>query len=83
MGIELSELAALGHLQAAGPMTLGRLGERLSMSPGAITVLVDRLESRGYAERFPNPKDRRSVLVRETERGLEGRSSTCGRTSGR
>ena len=50
---------------------LGRLGERLSMSPGAVTALVDRLEKKGYAERIPNPKDRRSALVRETETGLK------------
>ena len=70
MGIEASELAALEHLQAAGPMTLGRLGERLSMSPGALTALVDRLERRGFVERTPNPGDRRSALVHETEAGL-------------
>jgi len=70
MGIEASELAALEHLQAAGPMTLGRLGERLSMSPGALTALVDRLERRGFVERAPNPGDRRSALVHETEAGL-------------
>src|SRR3712207_5746539 len=71
MGLEASELAALEHLQAAGPMTHKRLGERLSMSPGAITSMVDRLESRGYVERIPNPEDRRSALVRITKRGLE------------
>lgn len=70
MGIEVSELAALSHLQEVGPMTLGRLGERLSMSPGAVTALVDRLERRGHVERFPNPKDRRSALVHPTEAGL-------------
>lgn len=70
MGLEASELSALEHLQAVGPITLGRLGERLSMSPGAVTALVDRLERKGYVERIPNPKDRRSALVRETEVGL-------------
>ena len=71
MGLEASELSALEHLQAAGPMRLGSLGERLSMSPGALTALVDRLEKKGYVERLPNPKDRRSALVRETEAGLK------------
>lgn len=70
MGMEVSELAALDHLQEAGPMTPGRLGGRLSMSPGAITALVDRLEKRGHVERTPNPEDRRSALLRETEQGL-------------
>ena len=70
MGLEASELSALEHLQAAGSMTLGQLGKRLSMSPGAVTALVDRLEKKGYVERLANLKDRRSALVRETESGL-------------
>ena len=70
MGLEVSELAALEHLQSEGPMTMGELGARLSMSPGAVTALVDRLERRGYAERIPNPADRRSSLVRATEAGI-------------
>ncbi len=71
MGLEASELAALEHLQAAGAMTHKRLGEWLSMTPGAITAMIDRLERRGYVERIPNPQDRRSALVRITKRGLE------------
>src|SRR5919107_3809711 len=71
MGLEASELAALEHLQATGPMTHKRLGERLSMSPGAVTAMIDRLESRGYVERIPNPEDRRSALVLITKAGLE------------
>src|SRR3712207_122750 len=71
MGLEASELAALEHLQAAGPLTQKRLGERLSISPGAVTAMIDRLELRGYVERIPNPEDRRSALVRITKAGLE------------
>jgi DNA-binding MarR family transcriptional regulator len=71
MGLEASELAALEHLQAAGPMTHKRLGKRLSMSPGAITAMIDRLERRGYVQRIPNLEDRRSALVRITRRGIE------------
>ncbi len=71
MGLEASEIAALEHLQAAGPMTQKHLGERLSMSPGAVTAMIDRLVSRGYVERIPNPEDRRSALVIITKAGLE------------
>ena len=71
MSLEASELAALEHLQDAGPMTQKRLGERLSISPGAVTAMIDRLESRGYVERIPNPEDRRSSLVLITKAGLE------------
>jgi DNA-binding MarR family transcriptional regulator len=82
MGIETSELAALSHLQEAGPMTLGRLGERLSMSPGAVTALVDRLERRGHVERFPNPKDRTAGARSCIRQRLASRThwSTCGHT---
>jgi DNA-binding MarR family transcriptional regulator len=71
MGLEASELAALEHLQAAGAINQKRLGEQLSMSPGAITAMIDRLERRGYVERIPNPEDRRSALVNITKTGLE------------
>ena len=33
--------------------------------------MIDRLESRGYVERIPNPEDRRSALVLITKAGLE------------
>ena len=65
MGLGLSELAALEHL-SAGELTPAELAERLFVSRGAITALVDRLERGGYVERVPNPKDRRSVLLRRT-----------------
>lgn len=71
MSLEASELAALEHLQATGPMTQKRLGERLSISPGAVTAMIDRLESRGHVERTPNPEDRRSAFVLITKAGLE------------
>ncbi len=40
------------------------------MGPGAVTALVDGLEGRGHVGRMPNPEDRRSMLLRETESGL-------------
>jgi DNA-binding MarR family transcriptional regulator len=56
MGMGTSELAALEHLEAAGTMTPGQLGGRLSMSPGAVTALVDRLEGRGTSSGCRTPK---------------------------
>ncbi len=71
MGLGASEMAALEHLQAAGELTPGRLGEMLSMTSGAVTALVDRMEAAGYVERGPNPRDRRSSLLRPTALGTE------------
>jgi DNA-binding MarR family transcriptional regulator len=42
------------------------------MSLGAIMATLDRLENRGHVERMPNPEERRSALLRETEQGLRG-----------
>jgi DNA-binding MarR family transcriptional regulator len=71
-GLGLSEMAALEHLQHAhGGLTPTELGRRLSLSSGAITALVDRLERTGHVERRPNPADRRSSVVLPIPEGLE------------
>jgi DNA-binding MarR family transcriptional regulator len=71
-GLGLSEMSALEHLQHAhGGLTPTELGKRLSLSSGAITALVDRLERTGHVERRPNPADRRSSVVLPVPEGLE------------
>ncbi len=71
-GLGLSEMAALEHLQHShGGLTPTELGRRLSLSSGAITALVDRLERTGHVERRPNPTDRRSSVVLPVPQGLE------------
>jgi DNA-binding MarR family transcriptional regulator len=71
-GLGLSEMAALEHLQHShGGLTPTELGRRLSLSSGAITALVDRLERTGHVERRPNPADRRSSVVLPVPEGLE------------
>lgn len=71
MDLGLSEIAALEHLQGAGELTPGALGARLSLSSGAITALVDRLERAGYVERHAHPRDRRSSILRPAPTGTE------------
>ena len=71
-GLALSEMAALEHLShAEDGLTPTQLGGRLSLSSGAVTALLDRLERGGYAERRPNPRDRRSSVVYLRPSGLE------------
>lgn len=71
MDLGISEIAALEHLQGAGELTPGQLGGLLSMTSGAVTALVDRLVAGGYVERVPNPRDRRSSLLRPTPTGTK------------
>jgi len=66
-GISATDLDALEHLEADGPLTQRQLGERLSLTSGAITMLVDRLERAGWVRRRPHPSDRRYVLVELSE----------------
>src|SRR5271165_4151929 len=67
-GISETDLDALEHLEADGPLTQRELGERLSITSGAVTMLIDRLERAGWVRRGPHPTDRRSVLLRLTDR---------------
>lgn len=62
-GLTLSEMVACEHLRLDGPLTPREVGERVRLSSGAVTSLLDRLEGRGFAARSPHPSDRRSVLV--------------------
>ena len=62
-GISPTDLDALEHLEADGPLTQRDLGERLSLTSGAVTMLVDRLARAGWVHRRPHPGDRRYVLI--------------------
>ncbi len=62
-GISETDLAAIEHLEAAGPLTQRDLGARLALSSGAVTMLADRLERAGWVNRRPHPTDRRFVLL--------------------
>lgn len=49
---------------AEGPVTPGRLAELTGLTTGAITGVLDRLESGGFVAREPDPADRRRIIVR-------------------
>jgi len=63
-GMSAAESRCLGTLGQLGVATAGQLATATGLTTGAITGIVDRLEKAGYARREPNPKDRRSVLIR-------------------
>lgn len=58
--------------KAPAAMKLGELSQRLMVSNGNITGLVDRLVAQGLLDRQPAPNDRRAQLVKLT---VEGRRS--------
>jgi DNA-binding Lrp family transcriptional regulator len=67
-GMSETDLDALEHLEADGPLTQRELGERLSITSGAVTMLIDRLEAAGWVKRGRHPTDRRYVLLELTSK---------------
>lgn len=66
-----TDLDALEHLEADGPLTQRELGDRLCLTSGAITMLVDRLEEAGLVHRRKHPSDRRYVLLELSREALD------------
>ncbi|WP_456430927.1 MarR family winged helix-turn-helix transcriptional regulator [Thermosulfuriphilus sp.] len=52
-------------------LRMKELAEKMGITTGTLTVMIDRLEKKGLVERLPNQKDRRSYLVHLTSKGQE------------
>ena len=76
---EFDVLAALRRAGEPYELSPGRLLKQTLVTSGTMTNRVDRLESRGFVERLPDPHDRRGVLVRLTP---AGRSTVDGALEG-
>jgi DNA-binding MarR family transcriptional regulator len=71
-GIESWEFDVLAALRRAGApyeLSPGRLIRETLVTSGTMTNRVDRLAARGYVERYPDPEDRRGVIVRLSAEG--------------
>ncbi|MFE6256613.1 MarR family winged helix-turn-helix transcriptional regulator [Agromyces sp. NPDC057865] len=78
VGIGATDYQALNVLDVDGPMTSGELAQRLALSTGATTRLIDRLEASDVARRVPDPADRRRVMVEATGRMPDGMAEVLG-----
>ena len=65
---------------AAGSVRVQDISDELSITVGASSKLVDRLERDGLARRESNPEDRRSSIVVLTEAGRLARSAAAAAT---
>ena len=66
---EFDVLAALRRAGAPYELSPGRLLRETLVTSGTMTNRVDRLAARGFVERYPDPDDRRGVIVRLTAEG--------------
>lgn len=73
-GLADGGFAVLSALRRAGPpyrLSPTELYRRLSLSSGAMTNRLDRLERAGYIQRHPDPNDRRAITASLTEQGKD------------
>lgn len=73
--LSANDFQALLHIMVADdagePLAAGQLRDLLGLSGGAITYLVERMIASGHIRRVADPADRRRVLLRYAEHGME------------
>lgn len=65
------EVLVLLTFSRTGSLPLGKVGERLQVSPASVTNAIDRLEASGFVAREPHPTDGRATLAGITPAGRE------------
>jgi MarR family 2-MHQ and catechol resistance regulon transcriptional repressor len=68
-GLTPAEFGVLEALYHKGPLLLGEIKEKILVTSGGVTYLVDRLEGKGLVERRRCPSDRRASFAALTEEG--------------
>jgi DNA-binding MarR family transcriptional regulator len=66
--MERAHYLLLGQLES-GEMSTGEIADELGLDHSTVVRQVTAVEELGFAERRPNPRDRRSVLVGLTATG--------------
>ncbi len=62
-GLGITDMKTVSVLMQEGSMTAGQIATRLSLTTGAVTSVIDRLECRDLVNRTPDANDRRKVIV--------------------
>jgi DNA-binding MarR family transcriptional regulator len=65
--VRIPHINLLAYIPRGERTRMGVLAQRLELTNGAVTQLVDHLERLGLVERSRDPDDRRIVLVTPTE----------------
>jgi MarR family 2-MHQ and catechol resistance regulon transcriptional repressor len=70
-GLGESDFRVLEVLLHKGPLPVNTIGPIVDLTPGSISVAVDRLVDKGLVRRVESREDRRIRIVSLTERGKE------------
>src|SRR5947207_13054747 len=68
-GLGVSDFAVLEVLLHKGPLPVNVIGPKVNLTPGSISVAVDRLLAKGLVSRAECSEDRRIRIVALTRRG--------------
>lgn len=68
-GLTVPQVVLLQAIRVLGEVSGRQLAEEVSLSQATVSTILDRLEGRGYVERYRSPNDRRVVHVRLTRLG--------------
>ena len=68
-GLGLSDFAVLEVLLHRGPLPVNTIGPIVDLTPGSISIAVDRLFAKGLVSRVESAEDRRVRIVALTPRG--------------
>jgi MarR family transcriptional regulator, 2-MHQ and catechol-resistance regulon repressor len=68
-GFGLSDFGVLEILLHKGPLPVNRIGPIVDLTPGSISIAVDRLVGKGLVSRVESGEDRRVRIVALTPRG--------------
>lgn len=70
-GLGLSDFAVLEILLHKGPLPVNTIGPIVDLTPGSISIAVDRLFAKGLVSRVESTEDRRVRIVALTPRGKD------------
>ncbi len=68
-GLGLSDFGVLEVLLHKGPLPVNTIGPIVDLTPGSISIAVDRLMQKGLVSRVESAEDRRVRIVALTSRG--------------
>jgi MarR family transcriptional regulator, 2-MHQ and catechol-resistance regulon repressor len=70
-GLGLSDFGVLEILLHRGPLPVNTIGPLVDLTPGSISIAVDRLVAKGLVSRVESADDRRVRIVALTPRGKD------------
>ena len=70
-GLGLSDFGVLEVLLHKGPLPVNTIGPIVDLTPGSISIAVDRLVAKGLVSRVESTEDRRVRIVALTPRGKD------------